>query len=128
MAEFSWGSDAPMTLQSVFNGALQIGADSSYVTPRTSDTVTGDAINGSVPIDNESGGSWSGFWQDTLKAVVGYQIAKDATKHSVAQPDGYMPGPAPGQVAAAQASPMSRWIMPALLIGGTVLVVVALRK
>jgi hypothetical protein len=125
--ELSFGAGDWFNLQDTFGAAQTLGADQSYVTPRTSDTVTGDAVNGSAAIDNDSGGSWTGFWQDTLKAVVGYSIAKDAQRNAVVTPAA-VPGPAPGQAAVAQAPATPRWLLPALIVAGAGLVYVAVKK
>lgn len=119
--DLSFGADAPMTLQDFFSAAQTKGADQSFVVPRTSDTVTTNAIDGSAPIDNQAGSSWADVWKDTFKSVVGYAIAKDAQQNAIAQP---VHTTAAQQAQAAKQSSL----MPVLLVGGVVLAVVLLRK
>jgi hypothetical protein len=120
----SIGASDPFGLQDLFSAAQTAGSDQSYVTPRTSDTATGDAINGGAPIDNDSGSAWSSFFRDTVKTIVGYEIAKDAQQHTV-----MTPANASQQAAAqAQAQARSSWLMPAVIVGGVVLAVIAFKK
>ena len=96
---------------------------------RAYSSATGDAINGSAPINNDAPSGWGGFWRDTLGAVVGYAIAKDASRNAVPQPGQTVPA---GAAAASSAAPSSSstpgWLLP-LAIGGVVVVaVIAFRK
>lgn len=117
MADFSFGSVADWGLKDAFGAAQTVGADNSYTRPRTSDTVTTNAIDGAAPIDNSSGGAWGDFWKGSIQTVLGYAIAKDIAKQGAAQKSaGGMVAPQP----AASATP--RWLLPAALAGAVVAV------
>lgn len=90
-------------IQDVFSSALHFGADGSYETTRTSDTVTTDAVAGSVAIDNTQSTGWSSFFQDTAKALVGYSLAKDARQSGVTLPAANAAAAAQAATPAAQA-------------------------
>lgn len=60
-----------------YDAALSFGSDPSFDTARTAATQTTDAIQSSQPITNDTGGSWGGFWQNTIGSVLGYAAAKD---------------------------------------------------
>jgi len=66
----------------------------------TAETVTGDAIQAQQPVSQAGTQAWSGFWQDMLKTVAGYSIARDAAQNRVPAPV-YMPS-------GAQALPVRR--------------------
>lgn len=111
MANFSFGDAAEYYgLQAAFGTAMTLGADSSYITPRTSDTVTSNAIDGAAPIDNSGGGAWGGFWRDGLKTVLNYSLARDAARNGVGT-QGPMPAPQ-GQAAA-----LPGWVVPVAVVG-----------
>jgi len=77
----------PVTMAGAWNSALVIGADSSYVTPRTADTQTTNAIGSMTPVESAGkNDSWSAWLQDVGKAVVGYSIEKDAQQSGVTRP------------------------------------------
>lgn len=102
MADIKLGSDPLQSIQSMFNSALHFNADASFETPRTSNTVTTDAVAGGAPIDNTAGGGWGDFWRGTLGALVGYGITKDAVQSGVKA--GAVAAPAPAPAAAAVAA------------------------
>jgi hypothetical protein len=104
--------------QDIFTSALQFGANSSFVTPRTSDTVTSDAVNGAVPIDNIPDTGWSGFFRDTARALVGYGLTKDAQQSGIAQPGQAPMAPVSVQVAQQRNSTL---LLIALAVGGAFL-------
>lgn len=104
--------------QDIFTSALHFGADGSYVTPRSSDTVTSDAVNGAVPINNMPDTGWSSFFRDTARALVGYGLAKDAQQSGVTQPGQAPMAPVPVQVAQQRNSTL---LLIALAVGGAVL-------
>ena len=118
--ELSFGGVSDWGLQDMFSAAQNAGANNSYTRPRTSDTVTTNAIDGAAPIDNSAGGAWGDFWQGGIKAALGYAIAKDVAKH----------GTAPQQsasTAAAQAAAMPRWVLPAAIVGAGLVAVLLLK-
>ncbi|HWH83466.1 MAG TPA: hypothetical protein VNU71_14640 [Burkholderiaceae bacterium] len=70
-------------LSSNFDAALSFGSDPSFDTARTAATQTSDAIQSSQPVTSDNGGSWTGFWQNTLGSIVGYAAAKDVAQTRV---------------------------------------------
>jgi hypothetical protein len=130
MSGITYGADAWGDLQSIFSTAQTAGADGSYTVDRTSDTATGDAINGSTPINNDAPSGWGGFWRDTLGAVVGYAIAKDASRNAVPQPGQTVPAGAAAASSAApsSSSPVPGWLIPLAIGGAVVVAVIAFRK
>ena len=122
--EISFGSLGGDSLQDQFDAALQVGANNSFLTPRTSDSVTTSVVDGSAPIDNSAGGSFSAFWQDTTKALLGYAIAKDAQKNAVTTPTNV----AAQAAQQAQAQARKSWMLPLLVVGGGLLVYVVVKK
>lgn len=66
--------------------ATGIGADNSYLTDRTADYVPTDAIGSMTPVATAPASEWGGFWRDTLKGVIGYQLTKDAVQSGVRSP------------------------------------------
>ena len=83
--------------------------------------MTVNALQSMAPVDSPStveSSGWSGFWQDTLKGVVGYVIAKDAQSNNVQPPQVvYQQGPG---VATSGRSSQSGGLGTLLLIGGVV--------
>lgn len=73
-------------LYEFWNTSLVFGASPQSNHDRAEDTVPVNAIQSMQPVTssglvNDSG--FSGFWQDITKTIVGYAIAKDATKNAV---------------------------------------------
>lgn len=52
-------------------------ADSSYNAPAVPDSAQTNVLQGtqSAPVGNDS---WTGFWQETTKGLIGYATARDA--------------------------------------------------
>ena len=79
---FGFGSADP-TLSAAYDAALNFGSGNNFDIPRNADTQTSNAIQSSQPITQDNGGSWSGFWQNTIGSIVGYAAAKDAAQTRV---------------------------------------------
>ena len=123
-SEFSFGDAADyFGLQDLYGVAQEIGANSSYITPRTSDTVTSNAIDGAAPIDNSGGGAWGGFWRDGLKTVLGYSVARDAARNGVGA---QAPMLAP-QGRQSQAAALPGWVLPVAVVGVGLVAVLLLK-
>jgi hypothetical protein len=99
----------------IYGPALSIGADQSYVTPRSEESVTSNAVQAMQPVSNDtsSWGQWGDFFKDTGKALVGYAIAKDAQQNNV-QPQVVVSGQPYNR------APMGS-MLPILIIGGLLL-------
>lgn len=70
-----------------------VGSSPATAWQRSPETVTMNAAQSMVPVTADAGSSWSGFWQDTIKAVASYSIAKDAQRNQVSVPQAvYVPG------------------------------------
>jgi hypothetical protein len=73
-----------------WNTSLVFGASPESSHERSEETVPVNALQSMMPVTSNgqvSTSEFSGFWQDIAKTVVGYAIAKDATKNAVsAQP------------------------------------------
>ena len=108
--ELSFGAADVFGLADTFSAAQTMGANSSFVVPRTSDTVTLNAIDGAAPINNDDEGAWGGFWRGGIKTIIGYSIARDAARNGV------MPAPQQ-QTRAAQPDALPRWLLPVALVG-----------
>jgi hypothetical protein len=111
---------------STFDTAQEVGSGSSYDTPRTSETVTSNAIQSGQDVDN-SGGPWQSFFRDAAKSIVGYSIQKDAVQSGVVRQPANQYAPlygASGQPVrqVAQQSPL-QGMLPLLLLGGFALLI-----
>lgn len=102
--------------------ALTLGADSSFVTPKTLWSSTSSALDVMTPTSagvNTLSDFWSqagGVLLDVVKAGAGYAVAKDASKNNVAQPTEQRP------VIVQQGGGVQLGgLLPLLLIGGVVL-------
>lgn len=104
-----------------WGAALTLGADQSFVTPKTAWTSTSTAVDVMTP--TKSGiNTLSDFWSqagqvllDVTKAGAGYVIAKDASKNQVVQPTQQQP------VIVQQGGGVNLGgLFPLLLIGGLV--------
>lgn len=117
------------SLQSLWDSAAGIGADQSYVQPRTSDTVPTNALTSMQPVQ-ETGGQWGAFWQSTLGSLVSYGVARDAAKNGVTQYGSPAPGYTPytGPTVAVGNGAMGNAGMLALAALAVALVFVAMRK
>lgn len=106
--------------------ALTLGADSSFITPKSPFTTTSTAVDVMTPT-TEGINTLSDFWKaagsvflDVTKATSGYLIAKDASKNAVLQPTQQQP-------VYVQAQPGGQQIgglLPLLLIGGLIFLAV----
>jgi hypothetical protein len=68
-------------LSSVFGTSLSLGADASYNTPRLSETQVSNGLQLLQPVAGAADqNGWSGFWQDTIKTIVGGAVALQAAK------------------------------------------------
>lgn len=111
-----------------FGASLTLSADTSYNTPRTPWTQSSTAVDVMTPTNAGAGlGEWGDFFKDTAKALVGYAIAKDASRSGVAPNAGQTSTrnpAAPGQVVmqpSYQPQPANvGGLMPLLIIGGLV--------
>ncbi len=80
-------SSAEWSPTNFLGASLTLGADQTYNTDKTSLMQPSTAIDVMQPVNNSAGfGEWGGLLQDTLKAFVGYSIAKDAQKSNVKTP------------------------------------------
>lgn len=73
-------------LPGMFDSALAVSTGQVANAPNTLTTVPSNAIASMQPVSSAGEMSWSGFWQDLTKGVVGYAIAKDAKQSGVAVP------------------------------------------
>lgn len=122
--ELSFGDAAGwFGLQDMYSAAQTASADNSFTRPRTSDTVTTNAIDGAAPIDNSGGGSWGDFWQGGIKAALGYAIAKDVAKSGAAAPRG-----AGGMAAPQPAAAAPSWLLPVAVVGAGLVAVLMLKS
>lgn len=105
--------------------ALTLGADQSFVIPKTTSTATSTALDVMTP--TKAGiDTLSDFWSqagsvllDVTKAASGYLIAKDASKNQVAQPTQAQP------VVIQQGGGVQLGgLLPLLLIGGLIFLAV----
>lgn len=102
--------------------ALTLGADSSFVTPKTLWSSTSSVLDVMTPT-TAGRDSLSDFWSqaggvllDVVKAGAGYAVAKDASKNQVVQPTEQRP------VIVQQGGGVQLGgLLPLLLIGGVVL-------
>lgn len=109
----------PFGGQDLWGVANTFGTGQPQTEYRLPDTVTGNAIQGSLPMQPDAPSSWSGFWQDTLRTVVGYGIARDAIKNGVQANAGY---PVQQYAAPASSAPfLSGNMLLLLLVGGGLL-------
>lgn len=67
----------------VIDTAQGFGSGFEFDTPRNAETATSNAIQSSQPIDGNTGGSWGGFWQNTLGSITGYAVARDMQQRQV---------------------------------------------
>lgn len=87
MDDFSTlGSSGAGGWSDYFATAIGMAADQTPNGPNTVDTVPINAIQSMQPVSADQTQSFSGFWQDLTKGVLGYAIAKDAAKNGVAGP------------------------------------------
>lgn len=114
------------SLQSLWNAAAGIGADQSYVQPRTSETVPTNALTSMQPVQ-ETGGEWGAFWQNTIGSLVSYSLAKDAAKNGVTQYGSAAPGYTPTTTVAV-GNPAGNLGIIALAVAAVVLVAVVMHK
>lgn len=104
--------------------ALTLGADQSFVIPKTTSTATSTALDVMTP--TKAGiDTLSDFWSqagsvllDVTKAASGYLIAKDASKNQVTQPTQAQP------VVIQQGGGQLGGLLPLLLIGGLIFLAV----
>lgn len=101
-----------------------IGADASFLTPRSWNTVPTDALESMTPVTPNASGEWSGFFRDLTKTIVGYSIVKDAQQSGVQPAANVQPG---GAVAPRTTQPSAN-LVPLLLIGAAVFAVVKLAQ
>lgn len=103
--------------------ALTLGADSSFVTPKTLWSSTSSALDVMTPTSagvNTLSDFWSqagGVLLDVVKAGAGYAVAKDASKNNVVQPTEQRPVIVQQGGGGVQLG----GLLPLLLIGGVVL-------
>lgn len=111
-----------MNLVDAFETALGIGADTSYSTPRTSDTATTDAVQSMQPVDNKAGGAFGDFWGGlggVGRSLLDYAMVRDAAKHGVT------PAGQPLQPIQMEPIPPERAASSAGMSGGVLLLVAA---
>lgn len=108
-----------------WGAALTLGADQSFVIPKTTTTATSTALDVMTP--TKAGiDTLSDFWSqagsvllDVTKAASGYLIAKDASKNQVTQPTQAQP------VVIQQGGGVQLGgLLPLLLIGGLIFLAV----
>lgn len=118
-----------MDLASMFGTALGVNADSSYSTPRTSDTATTDAVQSMQPVDNQTGGAFSDFWRGAAGALLNYAIVRDAARNGITPTGQAAPvvqmEPIPAQSGGASSSGLPGGLM--LLLAAGVVVFVAVK-
>lgn len=123
MDDFNLGPWDPstQTLPNMFSTALSFGTLQVPQAPNTLETVPVNALQSMQPVSQAGAQSWSGFWQDITRGVVGYAVARDAAMN------GLQPARTAGAAApVVQAVPVQRaqaGIPPVLLLilGGAIL-------
>lgn len=113
--QFSFTSD----LGGMFDTAAGIGADNSFITPRTTDTVATNAVQSMTPVTEGASSGWTSLFQDVFKGVVGYSLAKDAVQSGVTRPAYGAQQTYQGQPQA-QRQPAAGGLLPLLLVGGLI--------
>lgn len=92
---FDW--DTPLTLGEAYDTSAQVGADSSYLTPRTPDTQTTNALQTMTPTQSPGlNDSWGSWFRTVGSGIVGYAIQKDAVQNNVTRPSQTAPYQANG--------------------------------
>lgn len=106
-------------LSDFWNTALTFGSEADPL--RGVNTVPSNAVQSMQPV-NADATNWSGFWQDTIKGVLGYVVAKDAQQSGTKAPtqQQYVTQPVPVAQTAASSNGM------VLLLGLGLVVVVAM--
>lgn len=80
-------SSAEWSPTNFLGASLTLGADQTYNTVKTALTQPSTAIDVMQPANTSAGfGEWGGLLQDTVKAFVGYSLAKDAQQSGVKTP------------------------------------------
>lgn len=99
MGDFTLGDWNPniSALPDVFGAASTFGARPDATAYNTIDTVPSNAVQSMAPVSDAGANSWAGFWQDTIKGVIGYATARDAAQVGLTRPG--MPLPAGGRPA-----------------------------
>jgi len=80
------GTDGSLALPGYTDGSTGIATDSSYLTPKTPDTATTNAIQSMAPVtsaNTTSDSGWSSFWQATLGGVIQTAAKVTAVKNGV---------------------------------------------
>jgi hypothetical protein len=115
MFEFDLGQ----ALGTSYQTALSLGADESYITARTEDSTSGNAVQSMQPISQPTVDDGFGWLKDLVKTGVGYAIAKDAQQNSVAPPQVYAATAAQAQGQQVQRAQSSNLLV-LLLVAGVV--------
>lgn len=71
-----WGTD-------IFGSSLTLGADQSFITDKTSDTVSTNALDSMTPTQAPTTDDAYGWLKDLAKTGASYLIQKDAQKNAV---------------------------------------------
>lgn len=67
----------------LFGSALTLGADQSYITDKTANSVSTNALDSMTPVRQETTDDAFGWLKDLAKSGVGYLIQKDAQQNKV---------------------------------------------
>lgn len=107
----------------LFGSSLTLGADQSFITDKTVDSVSTNALDSMTPVRQETTDDAYGWLKDIAKQGVGYFIQKDAQQNKVVPPQQYAT-----VAAAAQGQPVQQAQQPGgmlmILLGIGVLVLV----
>lgn len=92
-------------------------ADSSYNAPAVPDSAQTDVLQGTqaAPVGSDA---WTGFFQDTVKGLIGYATVKDAAQTRASL--GTQQNQAAYRAATMQQQQGLNGLLPLLLIGGVV--------
>lgn len=113
-----WGTD-------IWGPSLTLGADQSFVTDKTAQTVSTNALDSMTPVQPPTQDDAFGWLKDIAKTGVNYLIQKDAQKNQVMPAQDYArvaQATAQNQQAKASAMPSGMVMVALLLVGGVVLV------
>lgn len=117
-----WGTD-------IWGPSLTLGADQSFVTDKTAQTVSTNALDSMTPVQQPTQDDAFGWLKDIAKTGVNYLIQnliqKDAQKNQVMPAQDYArvaQATAQNQQAKASAMPSGMVMVALLLVGGVVLV------
>lgn len=85
MDEFTLGPWDPstQTLPDMFGTAMSFGTLQVPNAANTLETVPVNALQSMQPVSPAGSQSWSGFWQDLTRGVVGYAVARDAAVNGI---------------------------------------------